>query len=76
LGLNYEFYITKSADTYIMDAAGNHQIDWKKDGRMLFSVGDNVNLGDNNRLGLETERSAFGRYNTESMINANLRYSC
>ncbi|WP_277629035.1 hypothetical protein [Klebsiella pneumoniae] len=26
-------------------------------------------------MGLETERSAFGRYNTDSMINANLRYS-
>ncbi|EPH3086224.1 MULTISPECIES: S6 family peptidase [Enterobacteriaceae] len=75
LGLNYEFDITKSADTYLMDAAGKHQIDGKKDGRMLFSVGANVNLGDNTRLGLETERSAFGRYNTDSMINANLRYS-
>ena len=30
LGLNYEFDITKSADTYLMDAAGKHQIDGKK----------------------------------------------
>ncbi|EKG1405575.1 autotransporter outer membrane beta-barrel domain-containing protein, partial [Escherichia coli] len=38
-------------------------------------VGLNARFGDNTRLGLEVERSAFGKYNTDDAINANIRYS-
>ncbi|WP_158707843.1 autotransporter outer membrane beta-barrel domain-containing protein, partial [Escherichia coli] len=54
---------------------GEHQINGRKDGRMLYGVGLNARFGDNTRLGLEVERSAFGKYNTDDAINANIRYS-
>ena len=60
-GLHYEFDLTDSADVHLKDAAGEHQINGRKDGRT--------------RLGLEVERSAFGKYNTDDAINANIRYS-
>ncbi|MCV7969821.1 autotransporter outer membrane beta-barrel domain-containing protein, partial [Escherichia coli] len=64
-----------SADVHLKDAAGEHQINGRKDGRMLYGVGLNARFGDNTRLGLEVERSAFGKYNTDDAINANIRYS-
>ncbi|HBD5263418.1 TPA: hemoglobin-binding protease autotransporter Hbp, partial [Escherichia coli] len=63
-GLHYEFDLTDSADVHLKDAAGEHQINGRKDGRMLYGVGLNARFGDNTRLGLEVERSAFGKYNT------------
>ncbi|WP_149535106.1 S6 family peptidase [Escherichia albertii] len=74
-GLHYEFDLTDSADVHLKDAAGEHQINGRKDGRMLYGVGLNARFGDNIRLGLEAERSAFGKYNTDNAINANIRYS-
>ncbi|MFU0993023.1 S6 family peptidase [Escherichia coli] len=74
-GLHYEFDLTDSADVHLKDAAGEHQINGRKDGRMLYGVGLNARFGDNTRLGLEVERSAFGKYNTDNAINANIRYS-
>ncbi|EGM7734944.1 autotransporter outer membrane beta-barrel domain-containing protein, partial [Escherichia albertii] len=74
-GLHYEFDLTDSADVHLKDAAGEHQINGRKDGRMLYGVGLNARFGDNIRLGLEAERSAFGKYNTDDAINANIRYS-
>ncbi|WP_143366854.1 autotransporter outer membrane beta-barrel domain-containing protein, partial [Escherichia coli] len=74
-GLHYEFDLTDSADVHLKDAAGEHQINGRKDGRMLYGVGLNARFGDNTRLGLEVERSAFGKYNTDDAINANIRYS-
>ncbi|WP_250882808.1 autotransporter outer membrane beta-barrel domain-containing protein, partial [Escherichia coli] len=58
-GLHYEFDLTDSADVHLKDAAGEHQINGRKDGRMLYGVGLNARFGDNTRLGLEVERSAF-----------------
>lgn len=74
-GLHYEFDLTDNADVHLKDAAGEHQINGRKDGRMLYGVGLNARFGDNIRLGLEAERSAFGKYNTDNAINANIRYS-
>ncbi|HAL3321801.1 TPA: autotransporter outer membrane beta-barrel domain-containing protein [Escherichia coli] len=74
-GLHYEFDLTDSADVHLKDAAGEHQINGRKDGRMLYGVGLNARFGDNTRLGLEAERSAFGKYNTDNAINASIRYS-
>ncbi|HFP5151014.1 TPA: S6 family peptidase [Escherichia coli] len=74
-GLHYEFDLTDSADVHLKDATGEHQVNGRKDGRMLYSIGLNSRLGDNVRFGLEAERSAFGKYNTDNAINANLRYS-
>lgn len=74
-GLHYEFDLTDSADVHLKDAAGEHQINGRKDGRMLYGVGLNARFGDNTRLGLEVERSAFGKYNVDNMINASIRYS-
>ncbi|MGR8330096.1 temperature-sensitive protease autotransporter hemagglutinin Tsh/Hbp [Escherichia coli] len=74
-GLHYEFDLTDSADVHLKDAAGEHQINGRKDSRMLYGVGLNARFGDNTRLGLEVERSAFGKYNTDDAINANIRYS-
>ncbi|WP_137499058.1 autotransporter outer membrane beta-barrel domain-containing protein, partial [Escherichia coli] len=50
------------------------QINGRKDGRMLYGVGLNARFGDNTRLGLEVERSACCKYNTDDSINATLRY--
>ncbi|WP_272413565.1 autotransporter outer membrane beta-barrel domain-containing protein, partial [Escherichia coli] len=44
-------------------------------GAVHYGVGLNARFGDNTRLGLEVERSAFGKYNTDDAINANIRYS-
>lgn len=74
-GLHYEFDLTDSADVHLKDAAGEHEIQGRKDGRMLYGVGLNARLGDNIRLGLEAERSAFGKYNVDNMVNASIRYS-
>ncbi|MCZ8781997.1 hypothetical protein OM280_22990 [Escherichia albertii] len=53
--------------------AGKHQINSKKDGRMVWEL--NIRFDDNIRLGLETERSAFGKYNTKNTINASICHS-
>ncbi|EJX6946964.1 autotransporter outer membrane beta-barrel domain-containing protein, partial [Escherichia coli] len=46
----------------------------EKDSRMLMTVGMNAEIKDNMRLGLELEKSAFGKYNVDNAINANFRY--
>ncbi|STY78738.1 Temperature-sensitive hemagglutinin tsh autotransporter precursor [Klebsiella pneumoniae] len=74
-GLHYEFDLTDSADIHLQDTAGEHHINGGKDSRMLYGVGLNARLGDNIRFGLEAERSAFGKYNVDNMINAGIRYS-
>ena len=76
-GLHYEFDLTDSADVHLKDAAGEHQINGRKDGRMLYGVGLNARFGDNTRLGLEGERSAFSKYNIDDTTNCNTRnYFC
>lgn len=74
-GLHYEFDLTESADIHLQDTAGEHHINGGKDSRMLYGVGVNARLSDNIRFGLEAERSAFGKYNVDNMINASIRYS-
>ncbi|PXF64740.1 hypothetical protein CFK44_24820, partial [Escherichia coli O157] len=45
-----------------------------KDSRMLVSVGLNAEIKNNMRFGLELDKSAFGKYNVDNAINANIRY--
>ena len=40
-----------------------------------MNVGLNTEAGDNVRLGVEFEKSTFGKYNVDNAINANFRYS-
>ncbi|HBE6419484.1 TPA: temperature-sensitive protease autotransporter hemagglutinin Tsh, partial [Escherichia coli] len=44
-GLHYEFDLTDSADVHLKDAAGEHQINGRKDSRMLYGVGLNARFG-------------------------------
>ena len=74
-GIGYQFDLLKNGETILRDAAGEKRINGEKDGRMLMNVGLNTEAGDNVRLGVEFEKSTFGKYNVDNAINANFRYS-
>ncbi len=74
-GLGYQFDLLANGETVLRDASGDKRFEGEKDSRMLMTVGMNAEVKDNFRLGLELEKSAFGKYNVDNAINANLRYS-
>ncbi|MEE6783049.1 S6 family peptidase [Escherichia coli B9:H18] len=74
-GIGYQFDLLKNGETLLRDASGEKRIKGEKDGRMLMNVGLNAEAGDNVRLGVEFEKSAFGKYNVDNSVNVNLRYS-
>ncbi|CAD5747085.1 autotransporter outer membrane beta-barrel domain-containing protein [Escherichia coli] len=74
-GLGYQFDLLANGETVLRDASGEKRFEGEKDSRMLMNVGMNAEIKDNMRLGLELEKSAFGKYNVDNAINANFRYS-
>ncbi|HAK0597836.1 TPA: S6 family peptidase [Salmonella enterica subsp. enterica serovar Singapore] len=74
-GLGYQFDLLANGETVLRDASGEKRFEGAKDSRMLMTVGMNAEIKDNMRLGLELEKSAFGKYNVDNAINANFRYS-
>ncbi|EFZ2447562.1 TPA: serine protease autotransporter toxin SepA [Shigella flexneri] len=73
-GLGYQFDLLANGETVLQDASGEKRFEGEKDSRMLMTVGMNAEIKDNMRLGLELEKSAFGKYNVDNAINANFRY--
>lgn len=73
-GVDYQFDLVSNGETALRDASGEHRFTGEKDSRMLYNVGINARLKDNMRFGVELEQSAFGKYNVDHVINANLRY--
>ncbi|EKH3670363.1 TPA: S6 family peptidase [Escherichia coli] len=74
-GIGYQFDLLKNGETLLRDASGEKRIKGEKDGRIMMSVGLNAEAGDNIRLGVEFEKSAFGKYNVDNSVNVNFRYS-
>ncbi|MDZ4929962.1 autotransporter outer membrane beta-barrel domain-containing protein [Escherichia coli] len=74
-GIGYQFDLLKNGEILLRDASGEKRIKGEKDGRMLMNVGLNAEAGDNVRLGVEFEKSAFGKYNVDNSVNVNFRYS-
>ncbi|HDO5801215.1 TPA: autotransporter outer membrane beta-barrel domain-containing protein [Salmonella enterica subsp. enterica serovar Typhimurium] len=73
-GVDYQFDLVSNGETALRDATGEHRFTGEKDSRMLYNIGVNAQLKDNVRFGVELEQSAFGKYNVDHLINANLRY--
>ncbi|CBG91802.1 S6 family peptidase [Citrobacter rodentium] len=73
-GTSWQFDLLNNGETVLRDASGEKRIKGEKDSRMLFNVGMNAQIKDNIRVGLEFEKSAFGKYNVDNAINANFRY--
>lgn len=73
-GVDYQFDLMSNGETALRDASGEHRFTGEKDSRMLYNAGINARLKDNLRFGVELEQSAFGKYNVDHVINANLRY--
>lgn len=74
-GLSYQFDLRNSGTTTYRDFAGESTMYNGKDGRMLANIGIDTRIKDNTRIGLTVEKSAFGKYNVDDAINANIRYS-
>jgi len=74
-GLDYQVDLRSSGKVMLRDAWAERKMNGKKDSRMLYHVGLNGEVSKNLRFGLEVERSAFGKYNMNHAINANIRYS-
>ncbi|WZX59391.1 S6 family peptidase [Salmonella enterica subsp. diarizonae serovar 58:r:z53] len=74
-GMDYQFDLVANGETALRDATGEHRFTGEKDSRMLYNVGVNARLNDRVRFGVELEQSAFGKYNVDHLINANLRYT-
>lgn len=73
-GVDYQFDLVSNGETALRDASGEHRFTGRKDSRMLYNVGVNARLQNNVRFGVELEQSAFGKYNVDHLVNANLRY--
>ncbi|HCQ3827187.1 TPA: autotransporter outer membrane beta-barrel domain-containing protein, partial [Escherichia coli] len=73
-GTSWQFDLLANGETVLRDASGEKRIEGERDSRMLFNVGLNSQIKDNVRFGLEFEKSAFGKYNVDNVINANFRY--
>ena len=74
-GVGYQFDLHNTGTTTFRDIAGETTTRNGKDGRMLMNVGLDARLKENTRVGLSIERAAFGKYNVDDAINANLRYT-
>lgn len=75
VGANYEFDITKSGAIELADSLSSYRLDGERDARFVYTLGVNAQLGEHVRAGIEVERSAFGSYNIDHAVNANMRYS-
>lgn len=74
-GLSYQFDLRNTGATTYRDFAGESTVYNGKDGRMLANIGIDTRIKDNTRIGLTVEKSAFGKYNVDNAINANIRYT-
>lgn len=74
VGTSWQFDLLNNGETVLRDTSGEKRMKGEKDNRMLFNVGMNAQIKDNMRIGLEFEKSAFGKYNVNNAINANFRY--
>lgn len=74
-GVHYQYDLFKPAETVVHDFAGETHIKNGKDSRVNFSLGINAKIKENTRISLNTEHSAFGHYDIDKAINANIRYS-
>lgn len=72
LGLNYQGDLHKDNAIIVNGKTATNN---KKDHRMLMSIGLNAKAGEHLSFALSFERSAFGNYNVNRLINANIRYS-
>lgn len=57
------------------DLAGDTYINNGKGSRVVFNVRVNTKIKENTRISLNVERSEFGSYNIDKLINANIRYT-
>ncbi|WP_343718992.1 S6 family peptidase [Achromobacter dolens] len=73
--LSYQFDLRAPGATSLRDDLGQIHASHGKDGRMLMELGVNARIRGGTRLSLSMERSAFGRYNTDKAINANIRHA-
>ncbi|MDL0087933.1 autotransporter outer membrane beta-barrel domain-containing protein [Campylobacter gastrosuis] len=71
-GLSYQWDIDKNSEIIVDGESAKYN---KKDSRMLMNLGVNIKASENLRFGIDLERSAFGDYDTDLAINANVRYS-
>ncbi|MCX3573290.1 S6 family peptidase, partial [Escherichia coli] len=74
-GINYQYDLFKPTVTAFKDLAGDTYINNGKDSRVVFNVGVNTKIKENTRISLNVERSEFGSYNIDKLINANIRYT-
>lgn len=74
-GINYQYDLFKPTVTAFKDLAGDTYINNGKDSRVVFNVGLNTKIKENTRISLNVERSEFGSYNIDKLINANIRYT-
>lgn len=74
-GVHYQYDLFKPAETVVHDFAGETHIKNGKDSRVNFSLGVNARIKENTRISLNIERSAFGHYDIDKAINANIRYT-
>ncbi|EFE9120012.1 autotransporter outer membrane beta-barrel domain-containing protein [Escherichia coli] len=74
-GIHYQYDLFSPEDTVVRDFAGETRIKNGKDSRVNFSFGVNAIIKDNTRISLNIERSAFGHYDIDKAINANIRYT-
>ncbi|MHA6633707.1 S6 family peptidase [Citrobacter farmeri] len=74
-GVHYQYDLFNPAKTVVRDVAGETSIRNGKDSRVNFNLGVNAEIKENTRISLNIERSAFGHYDIDKAINANIRYS-
>lgn len=74
-GVHYQYDLFNPNETVVRDFAGEAHIKNGKDSRVNFSLGVNAKIKENIRISLNIERSAFGHYDIDKAINANIRYS-
>lgn len=74
-GVHYQYDLFNPSKTVVHDFAGDTYIRNGKDNRVNFSLGVNTRIKENTRISLNIERSAFGHYDIDKAINANIRYS-
>lgn len=74
-GVHYQYDLFNPTETVVRDFAGEAHIKNGKDSRVNFSLGVNAKIKENTKISLNIERSAFGHYDIDKAINANIRYS-
>jgi len=74
-GVHYQYDLFNPAETVVRDFAGKTSNKNGKDSRVNFNFGINAEIKENTRISLNIERSAFGHYDIDKAINANIRYS-